>query len=176
MISQIVRDLNGSLPDLRCPSYEPMLARLPASIQKPRASRGGLTRRGRLASPRGRRAARAGPCITTLAGLEHVGAVRDLKRLVRVLLDEQERHPRSRSISRMTAKMRLHDLRRQAERRLVEEQQLGPAHERARDRQHLLLAAGERARTPGHCRSFRMGKSANARSRSAAIPARSLRR
>src|SRR6185437_5607532 len=36
--------------------------------------------------------------------------------------------------------------RRQAEGRLVEQQQLRPQHQRARDRQHLLLAARERAR------------------------------
>src|SRR3954470_9627483 len=35
----------------------------------------------------------------------------------------------------------LHDEWRKAERRLVEEQQLRPQHERARDREHLLLAA-----------------------------------
>jgi hypothetical protein len=33
------------------------------------------------------------------------------------------------------------DLRRQTERRLIEEEQPGPGQERARDRQHLLLAA-----------------------------------
>ena len=35
--------------------------------------------------------------------------------------------------------------RRQAERRLVQQQHLGPAHQRAADRHHLLLAAGQRA-------------------------------
>ncbi len=39
-----------------------------------------------------------------------------------------------------------HDLRRQPERRLVQQQQLGPQHQRAADRQHLLLAARQRAR------------------------------
>ena len=34
-----------------------------------------------------------------------------------------------------------HDDRRQAERRLVEQQQARPVHQRARQRQHLLLAA-----------------------------------
>ena len=37
------------------------------------------------------------------------------------------------------------DERRQAERGLVEEEQPGAAHESARDGEHLLLAAGERA-------------------------------
>jgi hypothetical protein len=39
----------------------------------------------------------------------------------------------------------LHHDRRQAHRRLVEQQQLGPAHQGAADGQHLLLAAGKRA-------------------------------
>ena len=39
----------------------------------------------------------------------------------------------------------LHDGRRQAERRLVEHDELGLAHQAAADRQHLLLAAGQRA-------------------------------
>ena len=40
---------------------------------------------------------------------------------------------------------RLHQQRRDAERRLVEHQALRLAHQRAADREHLLLAAGERA-------------------------------
>ena len=39
----------------------------------------------------------------------------------------------------------LDDERRQAERRLVEQQEARPAHQRARDREHLLLAARQRA-------------------------------
>jgi len=39
----------------------------------------------------------------------------------------------------------LHDERRQAGRRLVHQQELRPRHQRAADRAHLLLAAGERA-------------------------------
>ena len=42
-------------------------------------------------------------------------------------------------------KIVLHDERREAERGLVEEQQLRPRHQRAGERQHLLLAAGQRA-------------------------------
>ena len=37
------------------------------------------------------------------------------------------------------------DQRREAEKRLVEEQQARLAHQRAADRQHLLLAAGQRS-------------------------------
>ncbi len=38
-----------------------------------------------------------------------------------------------------------HDQRRQAERRLVQQHQAGPQHQRAGDREHLLFAAGQRA-------------------------------
>ena len=51
----------------------------------------------------------------------------------------------SRLISPMVWKISLHEQRREAERRLVEQQQPRPRHERARDREHLLLAARERA-------------------------------
>jgi hypothetical protein len=40
----------------------------------------------------------------------------------------------------------LHQQRRQPHRRLVQQQHLRARHQPARDRQHLLLAAGERAR------------------------------
>ncbi len=43
----------------------------------------------------------------------------------------------------------LDDQRRQAERGLIEQEQLGPAHQRARDREHLLLAARQRAAALG---------------------------
>ena len=53
----------------------------------------------------------------------------------------------------------LHEERREAEGRLVEEQELRLGHQRAADREHLLLAAGERpARLAS--RSRRRGKSA----------------
>ena len=45
----------------------------------------------------------------------------------------------------MAAKICCASKRRQAKRRLVEQDQPRPAHQRAADRQHLLLAAGERA-------------------------------
>ena len=45
----------------------------------------------------------------------------------------------------MAPKIWRDDQRRQAQRRLVEQEQARAAHQRARDRQHLLLAAGERA-------------------------------
>ena len=52
----------------------------------------------------------------------------------------------SRSLSsRMTVEDLLHDERREAERRLVEEEQARPAHQRAGDGEHLLLAARQGA-------------------------------
>ena len=45
----------------------------------------------------------------------------------------------------MAPKIWRDDQRRQAQRRLVEQEQARAAHQRARDREHLLLAAGERA-------------------------------
>ena len=52
--------------------------------------------------------------------------------------------PRSR-ICRERLEDDVDDLRREAERRLVEEEEVRPRDERARDRELLLLAAGERA-------------------------------
>ena len=63
---------------------------------------------------------------------------------MRVLFDEEDRRPLGVDLAD-DAEDRLHHLRRQAERRLVEEQHLRLRHQRARDGQHLLLAAGERS-------------------------------
>ncbi len=53
----------------------------------------------------------------------------------------------------------LDDLRRQTQRRLVEQKQAGLAHERPCDGEHLLLAAGEGDRQAGRRRSLRRGNS-----------------
>src|SRR4051794_17810651 len=87
----------------------------------------------------GRRAGEAQGAV-----LQHVGAVRDLERLAHVLLDEQHRQ----AIVAQAPDQREHFLdeeRRQAERRLVEDQQAGFGHQAAADREHLLLAAAHRA-------------------------------
>jgi hypothetical protein len=72
--------------------------------------------------------------------LEQVGPVDDLEHLLHVLLDDQ--HGES---ARTDALHQLEDLlhhdRRQTGRRLVEQQQLGIAHQRTTDGAHLLLAA-----------------------------------
>ena len=46
----------------------------------------------------------------------------------------------------MVRKHLLHDHRREAQRRLVQHDELGQAHQAAADREHLLLAAGHRPR------------------------------
>ena len=75
-------------------------------------------------------------------GLQDVGVVGDIERALRVLLDQQHRH------LHLVAQFCDHlidpvdDQRREAQRRLVERQQHGIRHQRAADRQHLLLAAG----------------------------------
>ncbi len=102
-------------------------------------------RRGR---PCGRRRWRAVPGAGAgqhdRADLEHVALRGPLQRGLGVLLDEQDRgalllqggHGRHDP---------LHHQRRQAHRRLVEHEQLGPAHHRPTHGQHLLLATGEGA-------------------------------
>src|SRR3954468_12354248 len=77
--------------------------------------------------------------------LHHVGTARRLEREQRVLLDEKNRYALRRYVAHDLEYLRYHQ-RGEAHRRLVEEQQLGLAHERARDGQHLLLAARERSR------------------------------
>ena len=62
-----------------------------------------------------------------------------------------------------------------AERRLVEQQNLRIGHQRAADRQHLLLAAGQRAgdlAEPLRSRGNRLNTRSRRRSNSAASPSR----
>jgi hypothetical protein len=75
--------------------------------------------------------------------LEHVRRLCGLKRNVRVLLDDED----GQAFLLVQLSDDSEDLRdeegREAERRLVEQQQPGPLHECARQREHLLLAAAE---------------------------------
>ena len=83
-----------------------------------------------------------------LAVRQDVAAVGDLEREVHVLLDEQHG---AAALLRELAHDRqqpLHDHRREPEAELVEEQQLRLPCQRARDREHLLLAPGEQADAP----------------------------
>src|SRR4030095_7297341 len=82
------------------------------------------------------------------AGFQHVAPVGDAQRHRGVLLDQQDRG--ALAVDRAD---RVEDLldqhRSQSHRGLIQQQQARPSHERASDRQHLLLAAGEGA---GHLR------------------------
>ena len=64
----------------------------------------------------------------------------------RILLDDEHRQPVPLVQLADDAEDLAHDQRREPERRLVEHEQPRPRHQRAREREHLLLAAGERAR------------------------------
>src|SRR4029077_13845036 len=76
--------------------------------------------------------------------LDDARGLGDLERAMHVLLDEQDRHATLDDV-RDDAEDLVDQDRRKAERRLVEHQHLGFAHEAAPDRRHLLLAAGEGA-------------------------------
>src|SRR3954447_20737192 len=79
-----------------------------------------------------------------LPALEEAGAVDDLHDLGDVLLDDQPRVARGADAAPELEDLR-HDDRREAHRGLVEEDELRPAHQRAGDGAHLLLAARHRA-------------------------------
>ena len=76
---------------------------------------------------------------------QHVAAVGQLQRLIGVLLDEEDSHSLLAQLFDGIEDL-LNDNRRQAERRLIQQQQARLAHQRAPDSQHLLLAAGHGAR------------------------------
>src|SRR5262245_7602373 len=74
--------------------------------------------------------------------LHDVPARRDPERHPGILLDHQ--HGRAVALDRRDDREhRFHHCRREAERRLVEQHEAGARHQRAPDRQHLLLTAGE---------------------------------
>src|SRR5438105_1826067 len=77
------------------------------------------------------------------ADLEHVAVMRRLKRHLGILLDQKDRHALLLVNAPDDGENLSHQDRRQAKRRLVEQQQRRAVHQRAPDRQHLLLAAGE---------------------------------
>src|SRR5437870_9027390 len=76
------------------------------------------------------------------AVLQHITVMGHAQYLASVLLGDQDR--RAGGVDRAyTLENRVQDLGRQAERRLVEEQQLRITHQRPAEREHLLLAAGQ---------------------------------
>src|SRR4051812_41523597 len=74
-------------------------------------------------------------------GFDDVAAVRDRERAMGVLLDEQRGHAELAVEPLDDGKHLVDQPRREPERWLVEEQQARPGHERAPDREHLLLTA-----------------------------------
>ena len=74
------------------------------------------------------------------AGFQQIGAVDHPQHLLHVLLDDQHREPAGADALHQLEHLLHHD-RRQAGRRLVEQQQFRIRHQRAADRAHLLLAA-----------------------------------
>ena len=75
-----------------------------------------------------------------------IGPIGKIKGEIRVLLDEEHADFLLTVDRAHDAENLLDHERRQSERRLVEQKQLGPHHQGAADRQHLLLAARQRAR------------------------------
>src|SRR5919112_5230576 len=75
------------------------------------------------------------------AGFEHVRVVRELEHQVRVLLHEQQRHAVLPDDPLEDLEQLTGEVRRQPQRGLVEQHQPRLEHERARDREHLLLTA-----------------------------------
>ena len=78
------------------------------------------------------------------AGLQQIAVAGEREGQHRVLLHEDDRYAQRVDLPDDLADLGRHD-RREPHRRLVEQQELRPRHERAGDREHLLLAAGERA-------------------------------
>jgi len=86
-----------------------------------------------------------GPALAhDAAAFHHIGAVRDLQRRIGVLLGQQ--HGGAGRVDALYGlEHLLDDQGRQAQRGLVQQQGLGPAHHGAADGHHLLLAARQRA-------------------------------
>src|SRR4051812_10612748 len=78
------------------------------------------------------------------AGTEYVRATARMQCDARVLLDDEDRDAALRDFSDRFEDLR-DELRRDPERWLVEKKQARPRHQRTPDREHLLLAAGERS-------------------------------
>src|SRR5919108_1250716 len=95
-----------------------------------------LAERGVISQARGRSAELDGSL------LQHVDAVGERQRELGVLLGEQDGETVRLEPRDLVAQVIDHD-RRQPLRRLVEQQELRVAHQRARDGEHLLLAARE---------------------------------
>ena len=118
-----------------------MSRRTRVSIRRPPARR--RARPGGAGSGRGRRAARPPTPVKTTRPTRARRRARRGADDLEVLLDEQDRHGLGRLGERIGDLV--DDARREALRGLVDEQQPVLVHERPRERDHLLLAARERA-------------------------------
>ena len=78
------------------------------------------------------------------AVLQHIGAIGDAQHMMHVLLDDEDRVPLLAQVPDHL-EQELDIDRREALGRLVEQQHARLGHQRPADRQHLLLAAAERA-------------------------------
>ncbi len=85
----------------------------------------------------------AGRAVDDASAIEDDRFARERKREACVLLDDDDRELLRSDELRDHLHQVLHDDRRQAFHRLVEKEQLGIGHERAGNREHLLLAAGK---------------------------------
>ena len=92
------------------------------------------------------------------AALDHDGIAGQRQRDLGVLLDQDDGGALVGDHAPDRGRQLLDDDRREPFQRLVEQQQRRIGHQRARDRQHLLLAAGELV-APAAARSFRRGNS-----------------
>src|SRR5439155_24323705 len=105
----------------------------------------GLTQVGRAHEVFILRELRGRPFVLELALLQHVRALRDGQSLTDELLHEQNRQPALGELRDDREEVG-DERRRQALGHLVEHEQLGLRDQPARERQHLLLAAGQRPR------------------------------
>ena len=77
------------------------------------------------------------------AGLQHVGPIGNRERKCCHLVDQQDRGSLLAQLRQQVIKI-FQKLWRKPERRLIEHQHLGTRHQAARNRQHLLFAAGKK--------------------------------
>ena len=88
------------------------------------------------------------PVVAVLAEIEHVDVIGDLDRLLDVLVDHQDGEFLLLQLRDLVVD-EIDQLGHQADRGLVEQQRLRSGHGQARDLEHALLAARERARRSG---------------------------
>ncbi len=120
--------------------------RLPSQshrLSPPTQLRPAVRPRGSASAPPGRPTIPATSSRSRRPGHHHDDSVGERRRHTEVLLDHQQPHPGGREVlDRLD--QRLHHGRRQALRRLVHHEQLRVGQQRPADRQHLLLAPGQR--------------------------------